>query len=58
MTQTWWIISSQRRLLARGDASTMMNNEQELASGKEKDIQGLCNYTDKGLRHKEELSKL
>lgn len=36
----------------------MMNNEQELASGKEKDIQGLCNYTDKGLRHKEELSKL
>lgn len=44
MIQTWWMISSQRRLLARSDASTKMNDEQGLTSAEEKDIQGLCNH--------------
>lgn len=57
MIQTWWMISSQRRLLARSDASTKMNNEQQLASG-EKDNRDFGNYWYKGLRHKEKLSKL
>ena len=57
MIQTW-MISSQRRLLARSDASTKMNNEQQLASGEKKDNRDFSNYWYKGLRHKEKLSKL